>query len=321
MRVAIVGFGNMGEKHAQKLAKMPGVEPAIVFRKRASPVENRAKYAQTDVAANMIFGRQVPLFDNIDACISRFRPEAAIIASPTEAHFEQAREFLRARKALLVEKPLTLSISQDAALVQLARRGKTPLIVGWTERYNPAVRILLDGNMVKGLGKIKTIESMRSYKSHKPEHPLVNNGTHDMDAALRVLQNEDTIRLVSSQEETLGGKVVKATAFVDFASGAKVKAGVVFSAETKREMVITGSEGEATINFAEKTLVMTGRRGGTFRSDADQLQEELSFFLRLAGGEKIEADSWLLDTGTAAVDIMMSATATRISFSDALTAR
>ena len=311
MRIAVVGLGKMGEIHAQKLSKMPDVQPAIVFRKRISPVENRAKYAQTDAAASRIFGRQVPLFDSLDTCLAKFKPETAIIASSTIAHFGQAHLLIMAGIPLLVEKPLTLSPNDDTSLRVLAEKKEVPFVVGYNERFNGAVHALFNLNWLGKLGSIKSIESTRTFKSNKSEHPLVNLGIHDMDIILRILRDPKYIDYAFQKNS--GCQVTDAWTRIVF-ERAEARVRVVFSEETTREMHIVGDKGTATVDFFSKTLTMTGSSGGKFRSETDAIGKELAWFLEIARDPKIakkrrESDPWLFDLGTNAVEIMTEAAA------------
>jgi len=70
------------------------------------------------------------------------RVDVASVAVPTQAHLEVARELLDHDVDVLVEKPIASDLAQaDAILEQAERRGRL-VMVGHSERFNPAVRAL-----------------------------------------------------------------------------------------------------------------------------------------------------------------------------------
>lgn len=65
--------------------------------------------------------------------------DAAVIATPTRTHDEQAAALLDAGLPLLIEKPLAPDIEVSRAIVAAATRRGLPLMCGFVERFNPAV--------------------------------------------------------------------------------------------------------------------------------------------------------------------------------------
>src|SRR5262249_57289292 len=68
--------------------------------------------------------------------------DCASVAVPTPQHHSVTRDLLLAGVDVLVEKPLTTTIEDGKALVELAVRGGRVLQVGHLERFNPAMRAL-----------------------------------------------------------------------------------------------------------------------------------------------------------------------------------
>lgn len=64
--------------------------------------------------------------------------DAVSIAVPTNLHYRVAADFLSRNIPVLVEKPLTVNLTQADKLIALARRNKTILQVGHIERFNAA---------------------------------------------------------------------------------------------------------------------------------------------------------------------------------------
>jgi predicted dehydrogenase len=66
--------------------------------------------------------------------------DAAVVATPTRLHAEQARALLDLRLPLLIEKPLAPCLAESRMLVELAAAAGLPLMCGFVERFNPAVQ-------------------------------------------------------------------------------------------------------------------------------------------------------------------------------------
>ena len=124
-RTAVIGVGHQGRWHADKFALLPESELVAVVD---------ASAAARDKAAADLNARSVAdyrdLIGNVDA---------VSIATPTPTHFEIVRAFLDAGTHVLVEKPLTSTVAEAEALVELADRKGVVLQVGHLERFNPAV--------------------------------------------------------------------------------------------------------------------------------------------------------------------------------------
>ena len=124
-RVLLIGMGKMGSNHlrvllAEKSLTLVGVVEPIV--KNDAP--DGIKYFKSL--------SEVPT-DSYDA---------AIVATPTETHYEVAKKLLELKKPLLVEKPLASTSEQALELCRIAEQSKIPLYVGHVERSNPAVKRL-----------------------------------------------------------------------------------------------------------------------------------------------------------------------------------
>ena len=109
--------------------------------------------------------------------------DAAVVATPTRVHSEQAGALLELGLPLLVEKPLAPSAAESRAMVAGAAARDVPLMCGFVERFNPAVTTvaaMLDERPVH-------IVALR----HSPATPRTTLSVvfdlliHDIDLALR----------------------------------------------------------------------------------------------------------------------------------------
>ena len=124
-RILLIGMGRMGSNHlrvllAEKNIQFVGVVEPLPKNDIPDGVKVFSKLSEVDPS----------LYD------------AAIVATPTETHYEVAKSLLEIKKALLVEKPLASTAEQANELISLSQSKGVPLFVGHVERSNPAVRRL-----------------------------------------------------------------------------------------------------------------------------------------------------------------------------------
>jgi predicted dehydrogenase len=125
IRVAVVGVGDFGKRHARVYAGLDRAQLVGVFdtnRERAAAVAQE-------------FG--VKVFENLEAVAAR--AQAASLAVPTVDHAEVGCWLLERGLDVLVEKPMAKSLAEADALARAAHRAGRILQVGHVERFNPAV--------------------------------------------------------------------------------------------------------------------------------------------------------------------------------------
>jgi predicted dehydrogenase len=87
--------------------------------------------------------------------------DAVMIATPVKSHSQVAYHALSAKKGVFVEKPLTSSLLEGQALVELAARKRLALMTGHTFLYSPAVRKIREYVSSGALGEIFSLSSSR----------------------------------------------------------------------------------------------------------------------------------------------------------------
>ncbi len=126
LRVAVVGVGHLGRHHARILSNLDGVRLVAV----ADIKPGRAAEIGAPLDARPTADYR-ELFGQVDA---------VTIAVPTEVHGDVAVPFLEQGIPVLVEKPLARTLREADRMIAAACASRTPLAVGHTERFNPAVR-------------------------------------------------------------------------------------------------------------------------------------------------------------------------------------
>ncbi|MCW8418847.1 Gfo/Idh/MocA family oxidoreductase [Fluoribacter dumoffii] len=129
IRCAVIGVGYLGRFHAQKYKLLPNAELIGVCDLNQKALEGVSQ--ELGVPGYSDFRE---LFGKVDA---------VSIAATTNKHFDIAKAFLEQGIHVLIEKPITETITQAEELIQLARENQVKLQVGHLERFNSA-RLALD---------------------------------------------------------------------------------------------------------------------------------------------------------------------------------
>ena len=126
--MGVVGVGHIGKNHARLYAELAGAQFTAIYDTDRAVAEQRA--AEFGVKAVDSLEEFAELVD------------AASIATPTNTHFEIARDLLARGKHLLVEKPIADDTAHASELAELAAAGGLVLQVGHVERFNPVLSAL-----------------------------------------------------------------------------------------------------------------------------------------------------------------------------------
>lgn len=103
--------------------------------------------------------------------------DAYVIATPSETHYEIAKELIQQNKHVLVEKPVAMTNRQANILYLLAKEHNVVFIGGHTERFNPVFRKelpLLYGERLKSFFRYST-------KRGNPENLVFDLMIHDLE--------------------------------------------------------------------------------------------------------------------------------------------
>lgn len=125
IRAGVVGVGRLGAEHARILDDLPDFDLVGVH----DAVEGRAVEVATACSSRT--------FHSTESLASEC--DAVVVAVSTPAHAAVATTCLEHDCHTFVEKPLTRTVDEGAALVDLAARRGTVLGVGHVERFNGIV--------------------------------------------------------------------------------------------------------------------------------------------------------------------------------------
>lgn len=131
VKVAIVGAGLIGPRHAQSVISNSSTE-LVGLVDPAPTGEATAAQLKTNY------------FPSVDALVtSSNKPDAAIVCTPNHTHVPVAKELLAGGVHVLLEKPVSDTLETGRSLLEFAQapeREHLKLLVGHHRRFNPYVR-------------------------------------------------------------------------------------------------------------------------------------------------------------------------------------
>lgn len=125
LKVGIAGTGHLGKLHAKMFTSIPECKLAGVFDVDQS----------TSKTVSEEYGTET--YNNLQDLLNQV--EAVSIAATTSAHYDLAKECIKAGKHIFIEKPITATIPQAEEIVRIAAEKDLNLQVGHIERFNPAL--------------------------------------------------------------------------------------------------------------------------------------------------------------------------------------
>ena len=202
--VGVVGVGALGSHHVRHLAAMEDVRLVGVFD------TDLARAAEAAAA----FGCRA-----FTSCAELLRNvEAVTVAVPTPSHHEVGLECLDSGVAVLMEKPLAVTLAEADSLLAAAARSGVVLAVGHVERFNRAVRAA--GSV---LDRPAFIEGVRlaPYQPRGTDVAVVLDlMIHDLDLAIHVVGGAPAVEVRASGVSIISRHLDIVNARVEFAGGA-----------------------------------------------------------------------------------------------------
>jgi len=147
MNLAIIGFGNIGSKRIEVIKK--DLSSKIIYIVDIKKKDNKIINLCNNFGAVYLKCWRKINFDKIDA---------VILSTPPQLFYPIAKNILKKKKHLLIEKPLGLNLKQSKFLTDLSIKNKVILKTGFNLRFDNSV--ILAKNLIKKnkVGKIYYIK-------------------------------------------------------------------------------------------------------------------------------------------------------------------
>ncbi len=179
----MIGVGGIAGMHIAHLKQIPGVEVTA------------ACDIKEDVAEAAAEQHDIPnVFTDYKKMLRLKEVDAVSICTPNVFHAKPAVAALRARKHVMVEKPMAMNAREAQAMVDAAKKARRLLVIGFQFRYDPKTQMLKRAIDDGRFGKIlyTRCQAMRrrgipnwgvfGRKELQGGGPLIDLGVHIMEA-------------------------------------------------------------------------------------------------------------------------------------------
>jgi predicted dehydrogenase len=235
--VAVVGTGHMGRHHARIYHELPEAELVGIVDINADRAAEIAAKHNTQALASI-----EPLLDRV---------RAVSVAVPTTAHVEVARPFLERGVAVLIEKPIAPDSASAKALLALARKHKTLLQVGHTERFNPVVRAL---DRMQVMPRFIETHRISPFTFRSADISVVMDMMiHDIDIVLHLVRARPArvdavgVRVLSRHEDIANARVIFEGGCVANMTASRL------ALKTERKIRVFADEAYLSLDYQKKT--------------------------------------------------------------------
>ena len=242
MKIGVIGTGYWGKNHVRTYHEMmmKGMIDSMVI---CDSNEAQAKELSRTYDIEYRTDYNVMLRDpDIDA---------VSIVTPSATHYNLAKEFMRAGKDVLVEKPMTLNSDEAKDLVNVADKTGCILMVGHIFRYHPAV-IKLKHKIYSGeLGDIKLMMSNRlDFGIPRTDMGVIHAlGIHELDLYC-YLMGVDFPKSITASITGVNGIEESALISMDFGNTkGYAHESWIMPTGKQRDIVVVGTEGHMKIDY------------------------------------------------------------------------
>ena len=124
MKIGLAGVGHLGKIHLKCLLNIPQWSVSGIYDADMNTAQKTGEE----------FG--VRVFSSFEELLEN--SQAVDLVTPTTTHYDLARQVLKRRKHLFIEKPVTHTIPEARKLQKLYAEAEVKVQVGHVERFNPA---------------------------------------------------------------------------------------------------------------------------------------------------------------------------------------
>lgn len=197
IQIVVVGMGPRGQDWVREIRNNEQFE-------LVGCVENDA-----DVLERFTRDTRVPRaqsFTNLNEALHKVHVDAVVVATSPDCHAQVCEIALSQRRAVLVEKPFTLTLNEAIKLVSLADSQNTPLIVAQNYRFLRSFRTarkLINEGVLGRVGMVvmqyyRVPHVLAPSLARLPQSVLWGVGVHHLDALRFILQRKFTRVLAES---------------------------------------------------------------------------------------------------------------------------
>lgn len=134
LSVVLIGCGRVAEKHLKAISKLKGLELKAVVD--VNPDSAKRLLGSVKGFAN------VKTFTDYKAAIDEIKPSIVSVTVPSGLHFQIAKYAMEHGANLLLEKPMTMSVSEAREIFEFSQKTGLKIAMGHIYRYLPIVGLV-----------------------------------------------------------------------------------------------------------------------------------------------------------------------------------
>ena len=260
-RIAVVGFGLVGRRHADVIRRAPDLELAAIVEP-----------SEVGFAAARTLG--APVFRTLAELLVTAGLDGIVLATPTPLHLEQGLACIAAGYPVLIEKPIAVTSADARQLTDAASAAGVPLLVGHHRRHNGMVKAAKAALDDGAIGDIRAVQATCWF--YKPDHyfdvapwrtrkgagPISVNLVHDVDLLRHFCGEVATVQAIAVPSRRGFENEDLATAVLCFRSGAVATISVSDSIVAPWSWELTARENPAYPATSESCYLIGGSAGG-----------------------------------------------------------
>ena len=252
MNFAIVGCGFIAKKHAKAISEIKGSKLVAVLDKIPEAME----FYTNEYGANQ--------YTELEDMLSYEEIDIVCICTPSGFHESNAVQVEKAKKHILVEKPIAMSIKDTDQIIEACKENNVKLAVVHPNRFRPVVqefKKIMDQNLLGKISHANCIVNWNRNQEYYDQSPwrgtkqfdggvLMNQAIHNLDLLLwfmgkpvQVFSMEAT-RLRNIEAEDVSTGVIR---FESGALGTIQASTTVYPKNFEESITIFGEKGTVKI--------------------------------------------------------------------------
>lgn len=159
-RIAVVGLGSIGRRHARLLNERDDLSVELV-----EPDVRALEQARREIGS-------LPFHQSFEEVLKK-RPEMVLIATPHNLHASQTIQALDAGVHVFCEKPMSDNLADGVKMKEAARRSGRVLNIGFNFHFHPGMKLLKQtisdgtlGNVVHVHARVGTYITLKNSITH-----------------------------------------------------------------------------------------------------------------------------------------------------------
>ncbi|MER3601119.1 MAG: gfo/Idh/MocA family oxidoreductase [Nitrososphaerota archaeon] len=276
VKIAVIGVGGWGKNHARALHELGALGAVCDIDPQRADLYSKLY--------------SVPGYTDFEALLAEARPDGVVVATPPATHYELGLKLIERGIPLLLEKPMALTAKEARQLATRAEQRGVTMLVGYIERYNPAVAYVKQLIKEGRLGKLQALELHR--ENRRPPQArnvgiIIDTSVHDIDTA-RWLWGSEPRWVYCTQLSIMGEREDFAVINLRFQDGVAVLFSNWVTPTRKRYCVAIFTEGIVSFDFITQEVRIEHQEAATIPRNEfkDVLQAELSHFIACIEGRE-----------------------------------